>query len=89
MTYLEIVLKQYLNFKLHIEKVTKQIERATGILWKLRRFLPVGSMITLYYALILPHLLYGFAIWVSTYPCDVQKQLQILQNNVIRAIARS
>ena len=31
-TYLEIVLDQYLNFETHIEKITKQIVRAAGIL---------------------------------------------------------
>ena len=45
-TYLGIVLDQYLNFKPHIEKVTKQIVRATGILWRVGRFLPVESMTT-------------------------------------------
>ena len=30
--YLEIVLDQYLNFETHIEKLTKQIVRAAGIL---------------------------------------------------------
>ena len=84
--YLEIVVDQYLNFKPHIEKVTKQIVRAKGIFWKVRRFLPAESITTLYYALIQPHLLYGLAIWGCTFPCDAQKQLQILQNNAIRAI---
>ena len=44
-TYLEIVLDQYLNFKPHIEKVTKQIVRATGILWRVGRFLPLESIL--------------------------------------------
>ena len=41
---------------------------------------------TLYHALIQPHLLYGLAIWGSPVFCDAQKQLQILQNNAVRAI---
>ena len=80
---------EYLNFKPHIEKVTKQIVRATGILWRVGRFLPVESMTTLYHALIQPHLLYGLAIWGSPVFCDAQKQLQILQNNAVRAIVGS
>ena len=88
-TYLGIVLDQYLNFKPHIEKVTKQIVRATGILWRVGRFLPVESMTNLYHPLIQPHLLYGLAIWGSPVFCDAQKQLQILQNNAVRAIVGS
>ena len=64
MTYLGIVLDQYLDFKPHIENVTKQIVRATGILWKVRKFLPAESLTTLYYALIQSHLLHGLAIRV-------------------------
>ena len=59
--------------------------RATGILWKVKRFPPAELVTTLYFALIQPHVLYGLAIWGSTFPCDAQKKLQILQNNAIRA----
>ena len=46
-------------------------------------------MTTLYHALIQPHLLYGLAIWGSPVFCDAQKQLQIQQNNAVRAIVGS
>ena len=46
-------------------------------------------MVTSYYALIQPHLLYGLAIRGSTFSCDAQKQLQLLQNNSIKAIVGS
>ena len=45
-----------------------------------------GVQITLYYTLIQPHLLYGLAIWVSIFFCNAQKQLQIRQNNAIKAV---
>ena len=47
------------------------------------------SMVTLYYALIQPHLLHGLAIWGATFPYDAQKQVQVLQNNAIRVIVGS
>ena len=47
-TYFGIVSDQSLIFKPHIEKVTKQIVRATGMLWKVRRFLPAESITPLY-----------------------------------------
>ena len=77
---------QHLNYKSHIESIAKKVARATGILWKLRKFLPAKTLLNLYNALIKPHLLYGLVIWGSTDPCTTQQPLQLLQNNAVRAI---
>ena len=67
--YLGMNLDQHLNYKSHIESIAKKVARATGILWKLRKFLPAKTLLNLYNALIKPHLLYGLVIWGSTDPC--------------------
>ena len=36
--YLGVNLDQHLNYKSHIESIAKKVARATGILWKLRKF---------------------------------------------------
>ena len=38
--YLGMNLDQHLNYKSHIKSVAKKVARATGIVWKLRKFLP-------------------------------------------------
>ena len=55
--YLGMNLEQHLNYKSHIESIAKKVARATGILWKLRKFLPAKTLLNLYNALIKPHLL--------------------------------
>jgi len=85
--YVSIVLDQYLNFNLHIEKITSKIAKPTGILWKQRKFLPAKTLLNLYYALIYPHLLYGLIVWDSIVSCVSQQNLQLVQNNAVRAIA--
>ena len=84
--YLGMNLDQHLNYKSHIERIAQKVARATGILWKLRKFLPAKTYLNLYNALIKPHLLYGLVIWGSTDPCTTQQPLQLLQNNAARAI---
>ena len=55
-------LDQHLTYKSHIESIAKKVARATGILWKLRKFLPAKTLLNLYNALIKPHLLYGIGL---------------------------
>ena len=45
-----------------IESISKKVARATGILYKLRNFLPTKTLLNLYNALMQPHLRYGLEI---------------------------
>jgi len=49
--YLGIILDDQLNFIFHIAKITKQVARTSGILWKTRKFLSEKSLLNLYRAL--------------------------------------
>ena len=55
------------------------------LLNKLKQTLPQTVMLQLYYALVLPLLLYGMIIWGATYPTYLQK-LKFLQNRAMRTI---
>jgi len=50
--YLGIILIHQLNFKQNISKITKQVARAAGILWKVRKFLPEKFLLSLNHAII-------------------------------------
>jgi len=77
--YLGIILDYQLNFKQHISKITTQVAKATGTLWKARKFLPEKSLLNLYHTLIQPHLLYGIITWGSISPSGLQNSLQLAQ----------
>ena len=56
------------------------------VLWKLKKFLSLDTLLLLYYVLIQPHMLYAITIWGST--CSTYKnRLRTLQSSAIRAIA--
>ena len=76
------------NFRSHIEYLEKKIAKGAGLLWKLSNFLSPSALLTIYNAIIYPHLHYGILVWDVTYECDLNK-LQILQNRAIRAIHRA
>ena len=77
-----------LNWKSHATYIAKKIKRSIGILSKLRYYVTLDTLISLYYALLYPFLIYGILIWGNTYPTNI-KPLFILQKRAIRLITFS
>ena len=84
--YLGINLDQNLNFKPHISILAKKVAKSVGMLWKLRKFLIKKTLVSLYYAFVHSHLLYGIVTLGPSVSSNTLNQLQLLQNNSIRAI---
>ena len=72
-----------LNWKSLANYIAKKIKRSIGILSKLRYYVTLDTLITLYYALLYPFLIYSILIWGNTYPTNI-KPLFILQKRAIR-----
>ena len=60
--YLGIMMDNNLNWKSHAKYIAKKIKRSIGILSKLRYYGTFDTLITLYFALLYPFLIYGFLI---------------------------
>ena len=63
--YLGIMIDATLTWKPQIEKMCKTIGRSIGILYKIRPFVNIKILKTLYYSLIYPHLIYAIEVWGS------------------------
>ena len=86
--YLGLILDQNLTFAEQIKMIETKASRAIGIISKIKPFLPAKTLISLYYSILHPHLLYGIVIWASTF--DTYKQrLRALQNRAIRIITNA
>ena len=74
-----------LSWQTHIDKISKKVSRAIGLLYKIRPFINIKIMKTLYYSFVYPHLLYANEVWGSA---DIThlNSLIILQKRVIRLI---
>ena len=77
-----------LNWKSHATYSAKKIKRSIGIISKLRYYVTLDTLITLYFALLYPFLIYGILIWGNTYPTNI-KPLSIIQKRAIRLITFS
>ena len=61
--FLGIIINKYLRLNIHINKISINIERTTGIIRSLNQVLACNVLLTLYNSLILPHSNYGILAW--------------------------
>ena len=86
--YLGIMIDSTLTWQNHIDKISKKIARAIGLLYKIRPFINIKVMKTLYYSFVYPHLLYAIEVWGSADITHLNK-LITLQKRVVRMITFS
>ena len=87
-TFLGITIDEHLDWKFHIDNLSDKIARNVGVLNKLKHFLPVYIMKTLYSSLIALHLQYCTLLWANSHVTNIRK-LQLLQMKAIRIITSS
>ena len=86
--FLGITIDEHLDWKVHIGNLSNKIARNVGMLNKLKHFLPVYIMKTLYSSLIESHLQYCTLLLANSQVTNIRK-LQLLQKKAIRIITSS
>ena len=61
--FLGVTLDEKLNWNSHIDKISCKVSRCIGMICKLKHFLPLHILKTLYTSLILPYFHYGILAW--------------------------
>ena len=82
---LGVMVDNLLTFKPHVKLVQKKVARSVSILWKVQKYLNQKSLMTLYTALVAPHLSYCSEIWGLTYK-SITQPLFRLQKKALRII---
>ena len=84
--FLGVLLDNKLNWKKHIDYVSRKLSRGIGMISKAKKYLNGDSLVTLYYSFIYTYMCYCNLIWGSTYESNLKK-LTILQKRIIRIIS--
>ena len=84
--FLGIHIADTLDWKYHVDHVYSKISRTTGIMAKLKHFLPRTVLMNVYNAIILPHLNYCNIVWGNTYKTKLTK-IFYLQKRLVRLIS--
>ena len=85
MKYLGVILDSQLTWSEHIKHISIKISRSIGCIRRIKHLIPHKTLITLYFALILPHIDYCCTAWGSCSKTNLSK-LQKLQNRYARLI---
>ena len=83
--FLGITVDDKLSWKPHIINISKIISRNIGIINRLKSHIPLSSLLTLYFSLILPYLNYGILAWGSAHQTLLDRLL-LLQKKALRII---
>ena len=65
-----------------------KISKACGVLSRLRHYLPINSLITVYHSVVFSHLQYAISSWGSA-STSLLKTIKTIQNKIIRLITFS
>ena len=71
----------------HISYINSKIAKGIGIICSARKFFSKSALINLYYAFILPYLIYCVEVWDNALSTHTQPLIK-LQNKIIRIISK-
>ena len=83
--YLGVIIDQHLSWKHHINYIALKISRNIGIISRLRHFVPLKTLLSIYNSLISPYISYGLIAWGQASKTHLEKIL-ILQKRAVRLI---
>ena len=61
--YLGVILQDDMQWGAHITNLEKKLSRSIGLLSKIRHYVPMHLLRTIYYSIFNPHLIYACEIW--------------------------
>ena len=88
MKYLGILIDSTLSWINHIDNISTKVSKSVGLLYKIRNFVDIKIIKTLYHSLVYPHLIYAIEVWGSANETHLNKIL-ILQKKIVRLISFS
>ena len=84
--FLGILMDEHLNWKYHITKLSKKLSRTCGMLFKIRKLLPINILINVYNSLFMSFLQYGIVVWGLTF-ASYTNCIAKIQKKAIRIIS--
>ena len=86
--YLGVILDTRLRWNHHINELSKKLNRALGLVYKIRHDCTKNVLLSLYYSLFHSHLSYGLTVWGKSNESYLSA-ISVVPKKIIRAITFS
>ena len=83
--YLGIRIEKNLNWKHHVSDIAIKLNRANALLFKIKNFININTLKTIYYAIFDSHINYANVIWAQNF--NAVNRVSILQKKALRTIS--
>lgn len=83
--FLGVYIDDKLSFKCHIDLLCRKISRSVGILYKLSRLVTPQVLLSIYYALVHSHFIYGITSWGGSAASHLNR-LSVLQRRALNLV---
>lgn len=87
-TFLGLILDEHLTWENHCNNVANKIARTCGVLNRVKKVLPLHSLLAIYHSLVQSHYSYGLEVWGASSAKSI-KRINILQKKSIRSVTRA
>ena len=86
--FLGVIIDEKLKFNSHTKFISNKISKSIGILYRLKNYLPVSNLRTLYFAFVNPYFIYCNLVWGGTYYTHLDHLVK-LQKRAVRIINKA
>ena len=83
--YLGVIFDRHFTWKPYVRSLAQTLSRSAGVLSKLRYYVPVNIMQTVYYAIVYSHIQYAILCW-GPIAKSIISDLQVIQNRAVRMV---
>jgi len=83
--FLGVRLDSKLEFDQHVQYVCSKLSKTVGIFYRIREFVPESVLVSLYYSLFYPYIIYCVLVWGGTFDSRLNS-IVVLQKRVLRLI---
>ena len=81
--YLGVIVDSHLNWKHHILNVSKKISRSIGVMYRIRKYVDLAVLKSIYYSLTYSHIVYAIQVWGPATDSELDKILILQKYDVI------
>ena len=86
-SFLGINIDDQLKFSYHVDSVARKLSRSAGAIYRMSSIAPASVLLTLYYSLFYPHVIYGITVWGNSSEGNMNK-ISRFHNRIMRLFAQ-